>query len=245
MFLWLLPFTLVTVVGFGLLADAGGSDVQDMARTAGIRGIAAQSISQATSSSTSGRWLLLGIGLVALVSTSRSLIKALWRCHEMAWHLPRTKPPTGPKAVAVLLALTIAAFAASAALAKAREASETLGLGAILAAIGVWGGAWLLASMCLPRAEDAPWTSLIPGALMVAVAAEFLRILTVYYVARKVGSSSAVYGGLGAAAALLTWFFLVARTAVGAAILNATLWRRRCDGRTNTFRRITAITRRV
>ena len=93
MFLWLLPLTLISVVGFGLLASASHTSTQSLARTAGVRGLAAQSISQATSTSTRGRWLLIGIGVVALVSTSSSLAKALWRCSELAWHVKRTKPP--------------------------------------------------------------------------------------------------------------------------------------------------------
>jgi uncharacterized BrkB/YihY/UPF0761 family membrane protein len=73
--------------------------------------------------------------------------------------------------------------------------------------------------------------------VLVGVAAEVLRLVTVYYVAGKVGSSSEVYGGLGAAAALLTWLFLVARTTVGAAVLNATLWQRRRRGTPSGLRR--------
>jgi uncharacterized BrkB/YihY/UPF0761 family membrane protein len=237
MFLWLLPFTLLTVVGFGFLAEAGGSDPADLAKTAGIRGIASQSIAQATSSSTQGRWLLLGVGLIALLSTSRSLLKALWRCNELAWHLPRTKPPAGPKAVGALIGIVSVAMATSTGVAKLRETEAIAGLGAILLAFAVWGGLFLLASLWLPRAEGTSWISLLPGAILFGTAAEALRIVTVYYVAGKVGSSSALYGGLGAAAALLTWFFLVARTTVGGAVLNSTLWNRRCRGTESGFRR--------
>ena len=101
----------------------------------------------------------------------------------------------------------------------------------------MWGLLWLAGSWLLPHG-DAPWTALIPGALLVAFCAEALRVLTVYYVARKVGSSSAIYGGLGAAAALLTWFYLVARAMVGSLVLNATLWGRRQRGIPNGFRRV-------
>ena len=236
MFLWLLPFTLVTVVGFGFLADAGGSSAQTVAKSAGIRGIAAQSISQATSSSAKGRWLLLAVGVIALISTSRSLLKALWRCHELAWNLPRVKTPTGPAALLALIGLATVAFATSAGVSKLRELAVLGTAAAIVIAFLVWGGIWLVGSMLLPHG-DAPWTALIPGAVLLGVAAEALRIVTVYYVAAKVGSSSAVYGGLGAAAALLTWFFLVARTTVGAAVLNATLWKRRCEGTGSGFKR--------
>jgi uncharacterized BrkB/YihY/UPF0761 family membrane protein len=114
MFLWLLPLTLISVVGFGLLASASHSSTQGLARTAGVRGLAAQSISQATSTSTRGRWLLIGIGVVALVSTSSSLAKALWRCSELAWHVKRTKPPGKVRSVGALVVLACAGLATSA-----------------------------------------------------------------------------------------------------------------------------------
>ena len=237
MFLWLLPLTLISVVGFGLLASASHSSTQSLARTAGVRGLAAQSISQATSTSTRGRWLLIGIGVVALVSTSSSLAKALWRCSELAWHVKRTKPPGKVRSVGALVVLACTGLATSAGISRLREEAKSLVVVGILIAVVMWGLLWLAGSWLLPHG-DAPWTALVPGALLVAFCAEALRVLTVYYVARKVGSSSAVYGGLGAAAALLTWFYLVARAMVGSLVLNATLWGRRQRGIPNGFRRV-------
>ena len=236
LFLWLLPYTLVGVVGFGLLATAGKQSTDSLARTAGIRGIAAKSIAQATSASTRGRWLVLAIGVFALISTTGALVKALWRSHELAWHVPRSKMPAKPKAVGACLGLATACLAASAGISRLREANESIAFGALVLAFVLWGGIWLVASLVLPHG-DAPWTALIPGAILVAVAAELLQLVTVYYVAGKVGSSSAVYGGLGAAAALLTWFYLVSRAMVGSAVLNSTLWKRRCRGTSSGFRR--------
>jgi len=237
MFLWLLPYTLVTVVGFGLLATAGNQSTDSLARSAGIRGIAAQSISQATSASARGRWLLLAVGVIALFSTTGALVKAMWRCHELAWRVPRSKMPPRPKAVGTWLLLATVGFGASVGISKLREANESIAVGAMLLAFLLWGGIWMVASILLPHG-DAPWTALIPGAILVALSAEILQLVTVYYVAGKIGSSSAIYGGLGAAAALLTWFYLVSRAVVGSAVLNATLWRRRCRGTASGFRRI-------
>jgi len=236
MFLWLLPFTLVSLVGFGLLADSSGSSPESLARSAGVRGIVAQSISSATKTSTRGRWLLLAIGTIALISTSNSLVKVLWRSHELAWRLPRSKPPSRFRSIGLLLVLAIVALGASAAVSRLRAQSSGLAVGAIVGLFLAWAGLWLFASMLLPH-NEVSWTALLPGAVLVAFSTEVLRLMTVYYVARKVGSSSAVYGGLGAAAALLSWFYLLARAIVGAAMLNATLARRHARGEPNGLRR--------
>ncbi len=237
MFLWLLPFTLVTVVGFGLLADAGNTSTSDLARSAGIRGLAAQSIAQATETSNKGRWLLLGAGIVALVSTSSSLVKALWRSHELAWRVPRRKLPGRHKAVGALLGLMIIAFATSAGISKLRAVSDSLALIGIVLVLVAWAALWLAASVLLPHG-DAPWTALIPGAVLIAVSVEVLRLLTVYYIAGKLGQESATYGGLGAAATFLGWFFLVSRVMFASAVLNATLWARRSRGELSGWRRL-------
>jgi uncharacterized BrkB/YihY/UPF0761 family membrane protein len=238
-FLWLLPFTLLTIVGFGLLADAGGRSASSVAHQAGIRGIAAQSIESATSASTGGRWILVFVALIALFSTSRALVKALWRSHEMAWRRPRTKPPRAFRGIGTLLAMMVVAFLVVSMISRLRMESSGLGIGVALVVVVVWSALWFVASSLLPRG-DAPWTALVPGALFVVVTAEMLRLVTVYYLAGKVGSSSAVYGGLGAAAALLGWLYLLARAMVLSAILNATLWQRRGRGTSSGLRRAVA-----
>jgi uncharacterized BrkB/YihY/UPF0761 family membrane protein len=51
-------------------------------------------------------------------------------------------------------------------------------------------------------------------------------VLTQVYFSRKIASASGLYGALGGAATLLLWLFLLARLAVGAAVVNAVLWER-------------------
>ena len=50
--------------------------------------------------------------------------------------------------------------------------------------------------------------------------------MTVFYLSEEVTKSSALYGGLGAAATILLWLYLIGRLMVGSAVLNATLWER-------------------
>lgn len=236
MFLWLLPATLVAVVGFGLLANSSGSSPENVAKRAGISGFAAQSISSATETSTKGRWLLVGIGLIALISATRSLVKALWRTHELAWRIRERRSPKTVPAVSGGLGLAVAIFVLAAGVSALRSASGSLAAGAIIFVLPCWFGLWMIISRMLPHG-DAPLRALIPGAVLVAICTELLRALTVYYIAGKVNSSSALYGGLGAAAAMLGWFFLLGRVVVVSAVLNATLWDRHARGKANTWHR--------
>ena len=84
---------------------------------------------------------------------------------------------------------------------------------------------WFAISLLLPHA-DAPWTRLLPGALLVALGMQVLHLATVLYFGRKISSSSELYGGLGAAAAILLWLYVFGRLVVASAVLNATLWQR-------------------
>ena len=56
-----------------------------------------------------------------------------------------------------------------------------------------------------------------------------LHVASIYLLARRVASASALYGSLGVAAAILAWLYLLGRLLVAAAMLNATLWERRAQ----------------
>jgi uncharacterized BrkB/YihY/UPF0761 family membrane protein len=54
-----------------------------------------------------------------------------------------------------------------------------------------------------------------------------LHLVTVLRYANKTAHSSQLYGGLGAAAGLLAWLYLLGRLAIASAVVNAHLWRRK------------------
>jgi uncharacterized BrkB/YihY/UPF0761 family membrane protein len=85
---------------------------------------------------------------------------------------------------------------------------------------------WLLVSFRLPH-RDAPWTALVPGAILLAVGLEALHLFTAYFLGPWALSKQGTYGALGVSAALLLGLFLVSRLIVAAAVVNATLWERR------------------
>jgi uncharacterized membrane protein len=61
---------------------------------------------------------------------------------------------------------------------------------------------------------------------MMAAGVQVLHLITVFWLAGKVASSSEMYGALGAAATILLWLYFVGRLVVLSTVTNATLWRR-------------------
>jgi uncharacterized BrkB/YihY/UPF0761 family membrane protein len=95
----------------------------------------------------------------------------------------------------------------------------------------VLGGAgWLAVSLRLAH-RAAPWTALLPGALLVGTGLLFVNVFNVYVTTRLVEDRADTYGALGIAAALLFSLVLVGRLIVVSAELNASLVERRGRGR--------------
>ena len=77
----------------------------------------------------------------------------------------------------------------------------------------------------LPHEEDAPWTAFLPGAIVLAVGADLLRIVTQVYLAGRLGRVDDLYGALGVAAVFMAWLYLVARLIVASVAVSAARWR--------------------
>ena len=68
-----------------------------------------------------------------------------------------------------------------------------------LVALSVW------MQSVLPHEEDASWTAFLPGAIVLAVGADLLRIVTQVYLAGRLGRVDDLYGALGVAAVFMAW----------------------------------------
>jgi membrane protein len=66
------------------------------------------------------------------------------------------------------------------------------------------------------------WRDHVPGALVVAVGFEILKVVGSIYIPHAVASSSALYGSLGIVFAVLAWLLLFGRLLVYSAVLNVT-----------------------
>jgi uncharacterized BrkB/YihY/UPF0761 family membrane protein len=94
-----------------------------------------------------------------------------------------------------------------------------LGL-ALASTISLWV-LWLL-----PKG-DAPWTALVPGAVVFGVGMRALGLAAATYFAYRLDHSGDLYGAFGIAIVMMLYLFVFARVFVTAQFLNATLYRRR------------------
>jgi uncharacterized BrkB/YihY/UPF0761 family membrane protein len=103
-----------------------------------------------------------------------------------------------------------------------RRAHEYGGLAALLVYVVLISGAWLAVSIQLPH-RDAPWSSLIPGAVVFGAGLLVVNVFNIYVTTRLVEGRADTYGALGIATALLFSLVLVGRLMALSAELNALL----------------------
>jgi uncharacterized BrkB/YihY/UPF0761 family membrane protein len=224
-FLWLLPAALFVAALIGLIRPTGGASPAHVAQSLGLAASVASTVEQATRQSDRGAASLLALGAVLMLYTAISLVRALRIAHVLAWEQPVGRGAHLPRDSAIFTAAIVATFAIDTALTAVRHHHAALSLLIVPVGFAITGAFWLGLSLLLPHAE-APWRALVPGAALFATAHILLQVATVYYFAPKLTRAPALYGSLGSAATLLLWLFLIARTAVASAFLNAALWRR-------------------
>jgi uncharacterized BrkB/YihY/UPF0761 family membrane protein len=231
LFLWLLPVTFVLAAGLGFLGAADRNAPEDLADDLGLTGYVGSTVADAAREAEDGRWALLVIGLAALATTSASGAKTVQAVNARAWGLPPETVRASPASALAFIGISLVAVGVTLAGGWARDQSAGLGVGVRVSVVLVYGLLWLAVSSALPRRPGVRWPALVPGALLFAAGAQALHLITVFYLARKLQTSSELYGALGGAAAVLLWLFLVGRLVVASAVLNATLDERRRDRR--------------
>src|SRR3954449_8840510 len=224
-FLWLLPAALFVAALVGLVRPTGGASPERVAQSPGLAASVASTVEQATRQSNRGATALLALGAALMLYTAISLVRALRVAHVLAWEQPFGRAAHLPRDSAIFTAAIVTTVAIDTGLTYLRHQHAALSLLIVPLAFAITGGFWLGLSLLLPHA-GAPWRALLPGAALLAIAHILLQVATVYYFAPKLTRAPALYGSLGSAATLLLWLFVIARTIVASAFLNAALWRR-------------------
>jgi uncharacterized BrkB/YihY/UPF0761 family membrane protein len=219
-FLMLLPLYLLGASALGFLA---GQDVASLESALRLGGAVGKALSSGAQQAHDGRWLLLLTGLVLLVYTLNSAVRALRLVHVVAWQEQpeRSGPLTTVLAGLLLIAMLVWGSLASLLVALVPNLGPLIGL----VLVAVLGSTWLLLSTLLPHGS-APWRALVPGALVVAIGLGAMHLVSAYYLPHKLSSTSQLYGALGVAATVMTWLFVACRLIVAATVLNALRWER-------------------
>jgi uncharacterized BrkB/YihY/UPF0761 family membrane protein len=217
-FLWLLPIGLLVggVLGLG---DADG--IEDAVATGGLPAVVVDAIGDVARAGDGNWWWLLAVGVPLLLWEGYTGAKALQLVHGLVWNAP----PTRMKPLASSLVFTGVCLVYVAAVCLTwwfRDESLAVGLPILALMVAPLAGVWLWVSLELPHGS-APWTALLPGALLVAVGFQALHGALVYLLLPKLEKATSLYGGLGVVATMLFFAYLVGRIVVTAPILNSTV----------------------
>jgi len=229
LFLFMVPFVYVVFTVLAAIARAMGQNPAQVSGNVGITGILASAVVKIDEQSAWTQATLVLGAIVTLFITSGALMKALYVVHWLVWRVHRIMP-AGLAPRLALVGFTLVASALSVAINKLRTSAGITGaVLAVLIITAVSFALWWWVSWKLPHAPDPP-RGLIPGALLMAVGADVLDLLTTYWIGNLAARKTNTYGAVGIAIAVLLWVYILGRITVGSAGLNAALWHRREDG---------------
>jgi uncharacterized BrkB/YihY/UPF0761 family membrane protein len=222
LFLFFVPLVLFVVGVAGFFANIVSSkDVDD----AGITGTVAAQINTALTQPSSTRWIAVGAGFIGMLTTGRTLSKALAGASCLAWRLP-VRSKASVRVVGGVIGLLVGLGVVAAILNRVRQsfgvAGASVSLVAVLAVYTV--GALVLASL-LPRGTSDPG-ALLPGAAVVGVTLAGLHAISQFYLPDRFDRASELYGAIGATIVTLGWFFIAGRALVLAMVLDAVIFER-------------------
>jgi len=226
LFLFLLPFSLVLVTLFQGLSETLEQPASDLARDVGLAAAVAGSVAVAADASARSWVYLLLVGGVVLLWAGIGVIKALRLVSGLAWEVDPRRPGNQVTESVILAVGAAILFALHQVLIIADlDLLRTFTLVLVESAAMAGLMTWIFWE--LPRDEDAPWTAMIPGALLVTVGIAITRVATIVYFAPRLERVDDLYGALGFASVFLAWLFIIGRLLVAGVSLNATTYRTR------------------
>jgi uncharacterized BrkB/YihY/UPF0761 family membrane protein len=226
-FLFMVPYVYVVVVGLGLAADSAGTSTRDLAEKAGVTGLMARTMVDLQPDSIGGRIVALVVGLFFLFTTARAAVKVIYVVNALVWQVPERRIKSLSRSAVGLIVVVALSGALVQLTGWLRARSFIGGLAATLLVMLVPAVVWLVVSVrFLAHPEEVTWVQMIPGAALLGVGVEALSLLTVYWVAHLVSTKTETYGAIGTALAILFWAYVLGRVLTAASSLNASLWYR-------------------
>jgi uncharacterized BrkB/YihY/UPF0761 family membrane protein len=225
LFIWLVPAALVVASTFGVIADLSSRDPEEVAESAGLAAALAASVARAAQETGNASFVLLLIGLSAVLWAGKSVVKALRLLAGVAWQIR-------PERLTHSLRNSIAFSGLALALIALPVLLRPLYAGAFLLDLLVWivtpvalTPAFALGFAWLPHPDGLRWTAFLPGAALLAIGLQLMRIATSLYFVGKLDRVDDLYGAIGLATVFMVWLFLIGRLVVAAMALNAERWR--------------------
>jgi uncharacterized BrkB/YihY/UPF0761 family membrane protein len=228
-FLWLLPLALLVSGLVAGLSRAIPGAADDAVAVTGVTSTLRQQITVALEESTRSWWVAVLVGLVLSLWTTRTLMRNLVIVNAHVWdaRVPRRSQREVLGATLVFGAAWLGIFLGAA---LVTSLDNLLPGGILLSFVcqaGISGAGWVLITLHLPDRRRS-WLDLVPGGLLFGVGLATLHVISRVYLPARIEHSSALYGSLGVAGAVLVWLLVAGQLIVGCAILNR-VWLRHQD----------------
>jgi uncharacterized BrkB/YihY/UPF0761 family membrane protein len=221
LFLFFLPMILLILGVMGLIGRH--TEVDSGASQMGITGALADQIDAGFRQGSTTPWLATLTGLFGLVTTGRSLTKALVASSGLAWQLGG-RQKTSVRLVGMVVGLIVCVGIISALLTRVRtETGVAVTAATFLVVFSVYVALWSLVFLALPRGTTDPGAAL-PGAILVALTLTGMQAISILYVPAQIQRASTTYGAIGIAIATLSWFFIIGRVIAFSFSVNAIMF---------------------
>jgi membrane protein len=218
-FLSLFPLLLVMIAVVGFVSSGNSEFAATVVSDLGLQGRAAEVVENAIATAETSRRAASVIGVIGLLWAGLGVVGALQNALNAAWQVKGR----GLLDRAIALGWLLGAgslFLTSVALGPMlRWTPDVVRPLTVLAGILLTTALFLWTYHLLGNG-NVGWRVHLPGALLVAVGFEVLKILGSVYVPHAIASASALYGSIGVVFATLAWLALYGRLIVYGAVLN-------------------------
>lgn len=222
-FLSLFPLLLVTIAVLGFLSSSNADFSDELVRTLNLEGRTAELVHDTLAAAEGSRRTASIVGILGLLWSGLGVIGSLQNACNAAWQ--SMGRGILDKAVSLLWLLGAGVlFLATAALGPLAgivpgPAVVPVVVGGLVLSTGLF--TWTYSFL---GNQSVPARAHLPGALLVAVGLEVLKVVGGVFVPRAVATSSALYGSLGVVFAVLAWLMIYARLIVYGAVVNVLRW---------------------
>jgi uncharacterized BrkB/YihY/UPF0761 family membrane protein len=222
LFLFFVPLLLFVVGVAGFFATVVSSkEVED----AGITGALAAQVNTALTQPSSTRWIAVAVGFVGMVTTGRTLSKALAGASCLAWRMP-VRSKASVRVIGGVIGLLVGLGVVAAILNRIRQSFGVAGASvSFIAVLGIYTVGSLVLASLLPRRTTDPG-ALLPGAALLGVTLAVLHAVSQFYLPGRFDRASELYGAIGATIVTLGWFFIAGRAVVLGMVLDAVVFER-------------------
>lgn len=225
-FLSLFPLLLVLIAAVGFLSSGDADFATTVVSDLGLQGRAAEVVENAITTAETSRRTASVVGVIGLLWAGLAVVGALQNALNAAWQARGRGLLDRLVALGWLLGAGTL-FLASVALGPTlRWTPGTAKPLTLLAGLSLTTVLFLWTYHLLGN-KSVGWRVHLPGALLVAVGFEILKVVGSVYVPRAIASASALYGTIGVVFATLAWFAIYGRLIVYGAVLNVVRYERR------------------